>query len=178
MMNSNLSIETITADIWTKYRVSIMHLQAQSYEAGRQDSAEYFESLIKSERHVSLIALDNRQTAGYTFAAALEVFDKTGGVCDDINLGKQNTLYSADVTVSKLYRNQGLGYALKSQQIEQARKYGYLYLSGRNRVGLAQAMWNMNLKFGAKEVCRIANAYTDGPMPREAIYYRINLHPN
>jgi RHH-type transcriptional regulator, proline utilization regulon repressor / proline dehydrogenase / delta 1-pyrroline-5-carboxylate dehydrogenase len=168
-------IAPLTLSKWHQFKPSIMAIQNASYEAGRTDSADYLFSIINSAKSACVLAYHNRIVAGYAFGSPLEQFSKVGGVIDDENYLRHNTLYGADVTVATEYRGQGLGTRLKQAQMQHAKDLGFLFVSGRNRLGLADTMWRMNQSLGAIEVRRIDNAYIDGPLPRVAIYYRIDL---
>ena len=48
-------------------------------------------------------------------------------------------------------------------------------MAGRNRIGLADAMWRLNQRFGARSLRVIRDTYPDGPPPRDCIYYHIDL---
>lgn len=64
---------------------------------------------------------------------------------------------------------------LKSSQVEFARQAGFRHIAGRMRVGLANAVIQLNTKLGAYEVQRIPNAYADDLEPRDCFYYHIDL---
>ena len=165
----------ITEISWIDFKTEVMHIQNTCYEPGRRDSEQFFRGIIANPRSICLAALIDKHLAGYAFAGPLELFRNVHGVLEDENFGHGNTLYGADVTVSEKYRGRGIGQALKHAQIERAKSLGFHYVTGRNRVGMAQAMWRLNQQLGAVEVARIKNDYPDGPEPRDAIYYRIPL---
>lgn len=152
-----------------------MRVEEATYEAGRRDSRAYFSAMIERPRSVCVVAFADSELAGFCFGAALEDFLEVHGVRADANWGQCNTLYSADLTVAPGCRGQRTGLRLKEAQIQHARSYGYRYIAGRNRVGLADPMWRLNQKVGAYRVQLLENSYMDGPEPRDAIYYRIDL---
>jgi GNAT superfamily N-acetyltransferase len=175
MTNLNVTLVGLDADAWEHYADEIMDIQVRSYEPSRRDTAEFLYGIVCAEGAICLLALISGQVAGYGFGAPLEYFGHVRGIRDDENFGAGNTLYGADVTVAAEHRGAGLGRAMKRAQLEGARDAGYGFVTGRNRVGVANVMWRLNRALGASEVTRITDDYTDGPEPRDAIYYRIAL---
>ena len=170
-----LDIYILNGSGWRRHADAIMRVEEGTYEQGRRDSRDYFSAMIERPRSVCLVAITNSEIAGFCFGASLEDFPEVRGIRADANWGQGNTLYSADLTVAPDYRGKGIGLRLKEEQIRHARSYGYRYITGRNRVGLADPMWRLNQKVGAYHVQLLRDSYIDGPDPRDAIYYRIDL---
>ena len=175
---SAIQLRELDLPAWQEVGTAIMEIERAVYEPGRRDTGEFFESIVTDVRAICSVALCETAVVGFCLAGPLERFSKVEGTKADENWGKGNTLYSADVTVHPDWRGQGIGKLLKRYQIERAQAIGYTFVVGRNRAGLADAMWRLNQSFGAVEVARFENSYPDGPEPRTAVYYRIDLSPN
>ena len=160
---------------WSTHGDRVMVLEAEAYEPGRREERAAFERMVADPRGVGLAALSGEDLAGFGFGGPLEGFAGVGGVRVDPRFGQADTLYVADIAVAMAYRGQGVGRALKEGILVRARSLGYRCLAGRNRVGSADAMWRLNVQLGAREIARIADAYPDGPAPREARYYHLTL---
>lgn len=171
----NITIQGLDAQTWEQHAAAIMRVEKASYEPARQDSLEFLAKVVKHPRGVSMVALADDVVAGFCFGGPLEVFPEAPGAQTDPNWGQGNTLYSADVTVAAPYRGQGIGRQLKAAQIARARALGYRFIAGRNRVQLAERMWQLNQAFGAYQVQYLKNSYDDGREPRDCIYYHIDL---
>ena len=64
---------------------------------------------------------------------------------------------------------------ITARQIEAASSEGFTSICGRNRAGLAQAMWQLNTSLGARAVHIIEKDYQDGIEPDICIYYHMAL---
>ena len=168
-------VVVLDATRWTEHAPAIMAIEVESYEATRRDSFAYFDTIVQMSRSASLLAIADRSVAGFCFGGPLEEFAQTGGVRSDPRWGRNDALYAADLTVAAPYRGLGVAQALKHAQIERAATLGYRIYAGRNRVGLADAMWHINRAAGAREIRRITDAYADDLGPHSAIYYHIDL---
>ncbi|MDH3379268.1 MAG: hypothetical protein OEQ39_20270 [Gammaproteobacteria bacterium] len=170
-----MMIVLLDAERWEEHASAIMAIEAESYEPGRRDSFTFLDRVVQMPRNASLLAIVDRSIAGFCFGGPLEEFAETGGVRSDPHWGRNDALYAADLTVAAPYRGQGVAQALKRAQIERTVALGFRVYAGRNRVGLADAMWHINRAAGAREVQRITDAYSDDLGPRSAIYYHIDL---
>src|SRR5690606_42018183 len=97
--------------------------------------------------------------AGHALGAPLEHFASLDGPAQDAFLGSGNTLYSLALTVDERLRGMGLGSALKREQLKAAREMTavdgssrYKFVSGRNAVGHADPMLELNRTLGAHVV--------------------------
>jgi predicted GNAT superfamily acetyltransferase len=162
---------------WAQWREAILELEAKAYEASRQDRPETLERIILDPRGVSLAAFDGGRLAGFCLGAPLERFAHVRGPAEDPGRGDSTVLYSADTCVSPAYRGKGVGRELKTRQLALARSAGYQLIAGRNRAGLANAMWQLNRSLGARAVHLIEKDYEDGIEPDICIYYHIKLDP-
>jgi len=160
---------------WTQWREAVLLLEAQIYEPSRQDTPETLERIICDERGISLAAVEGGRLAGFCLGAPLEIFADVRGPAEDPVRGSNSALYAADTLVDAHYRGQGIGREFKVRQIEAARSEGFKSVCGRNRVGLAQAMWRLNASLGARAVHIIQKDYRDGIEPDICIYYHIAL---
>ena len=160
---------------WTHWRKAILLLETQIYEPSRQDTPETLERIICDGQSVSLAGIDGDQLAGFCLGAPLEYFAHVRGPAEDPARGSESALYAADTLVDTHYRGQGIGRELKARQIEAARSEGFTSICGRNRAGLAQAMWQLNTSLGARAVHIIEKDYQDGIEPDICIYYHIAL---
>jgi len=162
---------------WAQWREAILELEAKAYEASRQDRPETLERIILDPRGVSLAAFDGGRLAGFCLGAPLERFAHVRGPAEDPGRGDSTVLYSADTCVGPAYRGKGVGRELKTRQLALARSAGYQLIAGRNRAGLANAMWQLNRSLGARAVHLIEKDYEDGIEPDICIYYHIKLDP-
>ena len=158
----------------------IKRLEEESYEPARRDSLAYLRTLVEAADSVCLVAEDPTGLLGIAFAAPLELFGDQDGPLQDPHRGRNDTLYSADITVSPRARRRGLGRRLRVSVLGEALKLRdeharprYAYVTGRNRVGRAEAMWRINQAFGAYEVDLHMGQY--GELEGIARYYRIPL---
>src|SRR5690606_34261652 len=69
-------------------------------------------------------------------------------------------------------RGRGVGRSLKTAQIEWARRHGYRFICGRNKIGATDEMSGLNRSLGAYTALVLDNQY-DGESQAE--YYRIPL---
>ena len=175
MADEALIIAPLDADAFEARAAEIDRIEGASYEPSRRDALGHLADLAAEPRGACHLATVGGEVAGFVLGAPLERFGHVAGVERDATLGQGLTLYSADLTVAPEHRGRGIARALKRAQLETARALRYRWVCGRNRVGLADAMWRLNVSLGARELYRIENAYPDGPPPRQAIYYRIAL---
>ena len=173
----NLALTRLDATLFAERAAEIERIEGASYEPSRRDALETLAELAREPEGACHLATVGDEVAGFILGAPLERFTRVPGVERDDTLGRSVTLYAADLTVTREHRRRGIARALKRAQLETARGLGYRCVSGRNRVGLADAMWRLNVSLGARELFRIDDAYPDGPPPRQAIYYRIALEP-
>lgn len=158
----------------------IEQVEIESYEPARRDSLAYLRTLVEAKDSICLIAEDPQGLVGFAFSAPLELFTDQHGPAEDAHRGVGNTLYSADITVAPRARRQGLGLRMKLAQIahalpmrDDAGAPRYRFITGRNRVGHAEAMWRLNQSLGAYEVGLYMGQY--GELEGIARYYRIPL---
>lgn len=170
-----LKISPITIDTWPQYQDEILNLEAMAFSAVQCHTAEFYLTILNNERQLSHIATINEQLVGFIFSAPLEIFSATPGVTDDPQFNKNTVLYTADMVVNPQNRKQGIGKALKQQQIKDAKQLGYQFIAGRNRLKYADAMWHINQSVGAKEIQRLTGIYKDGRQPNECIYHHLKL---
>ena len=170
-----MQYERLNAVNWDHWRPQMLHLEARTYEPSRQDTPETLEKIVCNEKGVSLAAIDNKRLAGFCLGAPLEAFAHVRGPAEDPLRGSATVLYAADTLVDDDYRGQGIGRELKTRQIDAAWSEGFRQVSGRNRAGLADTMWQLNSSLGARAVHIIEKDYQDGIEPDLCIYYRIAL---
>lgn len=154
-------------------------LEADTYEAARRDGLTFLRCIVEAEDAVVLVAEDPDGLVGMAFAGPLELWWHTDGPRQDPNLFRRNTLYSADITVTRRARGRGVGYRLRHAQVAHALAVHagetprYAYVTGRNRLGEAAAMWATNRKLGAYSVAVYHDQY--GSETGRARYYRLPL---
>ncbi len=165
----------LDAQNWHRYEEQIEAIENVVYEAARRDTIETLERIACHSRSACIVALDDDKIAGFCFGAPLEEFPQVTGANTDSHWGKCNTLYSADTAIHPDYHGRGIGRELKTRQLQRARELGYSYVSGRNREGLADAMWHINQTLGARIDQRLENDYDDDIQPNVCIYYKIYL---
>jgi GNAT superfamily N-acetyltransferase len=174
-MTTNYTIAILTPSMWKQYHSDIMRLEEEVYEPARRESSEILERLATDPLGLSFLATVDEQIAGFCFAGPLEWFANVKGVTSDAEWHHNNTLYSADVTVASHFRGMGLGRLLKLHQVGEARRRGYRFIAGRNRLVIADAMIRVNVSLGAEIVCYIRDTYRDGITPDACMYYHIDL---
>jgi predicted GNAT superfamily acetyltransferase len=160
---------------WSTHAREIMRIEQESYELSRRESAECLARAVLDSRGVAFIACDADEIVGFCFGAPLELFGHVGGVRQDPQWQKHSTLYSIDVTVVGRLRRNGIGRLLKLKQIDTARRRGYLYISGRNRLAWSDDMVALNLGLGARPLRYLQGTYRDGLIPDTCLYYQLDL---
>lgn len=160
--------------------LTIQGLEAEAYEPERRDSVGYLRTLVAARDAIAFVAEDQDGLVGMAFAAPLELWPSLDGPRQDPNRGLDNTLYSADLTVAKRAQGHGIGERLRVAIIQAALEAKtsagaprYAFITGRNQVGHADAMWRLNQKFGAYCAASYHGQY--GRIDRVARYYRIPL---
>lgn len=150
----------------------IMALELAAYEAERADSEEYLRKAASAG--VGLVARDSdtHELLGFAFGGPLELFGHAHGPDRDPWRGTGETFYAADLTVAAAARGRGVGRSLKRAQLEWARRHGYRFVTGRNKVGATDEMGVINRAMGAYTVEIYDNQY-DGSSQAE--YYRVPL---
>lgn len=163
-------IREVSEDDWAE----VMALEEATYEQERADSEEFLRKT--AETGVGLVARDSDsdELLGFVFAGPIERFVEVPGPDRDPLRGQGVALYAADLTVAEAARRRGVGRALKTAQVEWARRHGYRFICGRNKVGAAEEMAALNRSLGAYTATILDNQY-DGNSQAE--YYRIPLVP-
>ena len=111
------------------------------------------------------IAEFNNHIIGFIIGVPLEIFSEESWSHYDVNLGKNNTIYTYIYLIKKNYRKQG-GYSktLKMIYLNWAKKRGYKFITGHVIKGLSE-------KFSPKtEVIKIFPSWYGQNEPYE--YYR------
>jgi len=172
---SSLIYAALNAVNWHEYQSQISMIEMTVYEPARRDELTTLERIACHPKSASVITLDGAKLVGFCMGAPLEEFPNVTGANTDSNWGNHNTLYSADTAIHPDYHGQGIARQLKTRQLERARELGFSFLTGRNREGLADAMWHINQTLGAVVDQRLENDYDDDIHPNVCIYYKINL---
>lgn len=163
----SVRVRTATSADWDEVR----DIEAEAYEPVRRMSQAEFQLCL--DQGIGFVAeADDGRLLGCSFAGPLEAFEGVAGPDRDENLGLENTLYSADVTLRARARGLGLGLALKAAQLDWANEAGYRWATGRNKLGATPAMRALNRSFGAFVVSTHTGQY-GGEGTSE--YYRIPL---
>jgi hypothetical protein len=175
-VNSRFSarVKALTCATWSSYCGELERIELDAYEPARRDRIDYLFELVKYPQSVCSVCVYGSSVLGFSIAAPLERFAHIGGVTEDPQFGRGTTLYSADIAVAASFRGFQIGTLLKTRQVEDAKRNRFQFISCRNRVGLADVMLGINLRFGAKVVCVIHNAYNDDLLPRDAVYLQLN----
>lgn len=173
-------IRVVSAGAFAEFAAEIEAIQVEAYEPARRDAMALLKLVTASRGGLCVIAEDPAGVVGYTFGAPLELWPSLAGPSEDPHRGRQDTLYSADLTVAARGRGRGVGWRLRAAMIRAAlaarRPDGrprYAYITGRNRLGEADTMWALNQRFGAYEVARYAGQY--GEPQAMSRYYRLPL---
>jgi predicted N-acetyltransferase YhbS len=136
---------------WPRWSQQIMVIEHECFEPARRGTEAHLIDLLGEKGALGAIAVDREQVVGFCLGAPLEMFSDMEWVRQDPELGRRTTLYAADLIVAPARQGQGIGAALKGNQIECARAAGYRFISGRYRVGLAEAMGRISRRLGASE---------------------------
>jgi 4-aminobutyrate aminotransferase-like enzyme/GNAT superfamily N-acetyltransferase len=159
----------------------VIGLEETCYEPARQDDFETLHAIASHPEGVVCFAEDAEGLVGMAFASPLEAWAHITGPHEDPNMGANNTLYSADITIDPRARGLGVGHRLRGATIKAAwsakREDGsprFHFVTGRNRVGEADVMWAVNQRWGAYLVKTYDNQY--GEEGAQSRYYRVPLH--
>lgn len=163
-LNFLLIMEQLTLSIIEKSKVKVIASSAYGFRVelvehvGKDDFAQLFElseELVEvfgpqarltrsnihkyfNEKTLPFIARVNGQIVGYIIGVPLEYFKNESWCHVDVNLGKENTLYTYAFVVKEKFRRKG-GYAktLKKIYVNWAKKRGFLYISGHVKQGIS-----------------------------------------
>ena len=149
--------------------VEVSHELAKKFgEYGKLSKA----NITKYFNHNTLpfVARYNDKIIGYIIGVPLEYFKNESWSHFDVNIGKDNTLYTYAFAVKEQYQKKG-GYAktLKRIFVNWARKKNYTYLTGHVEQGKA-------INFSKDtEIVKVFQKWYDSKTPFE--YYRRPLKP-
>lgn len=159
---------------------AVVALEEEVYEPARRDDIEALRGIAAHPEGMVVFAESVEGLVGMAFASPLEEWAHIEGPNRDTHRGIEDTLYSADITVTPTVRGQGVGHRLRGSIIHEALKARrgdgrprYAFVSGRNRVGSANAMWAINQRWGAYLVEEMSGQY--GEADGRSRYYRIPL---
>lgn len=172
-------IISLTANNFNDYVSSIKNIEDNTYEEGRRDSMETLLNWLKEKDSIGLIMLEQNEVLGYAIGGPLEHV-AIDGPKEDINYNKNNTFYSANITINNNHLGKGLGSVLKKAQIKACLEIKnsdgsnrYSFMTGRNRLGKALAMTSIIRDLGAYVINTYDHQYND---PKgQALYYRLPL---
>lgn len=179
----NISILPLTKENFDTYKHDIERIENGAYEAGRRDTLESLYGWITSPGGLGLLAKcrsgNEEILAGYAVGGPMER-SSVDGPKHDPNRDQNNTFYSADITIDERVRGGGIGRALKNEQVRlvSAMKNPdgtprYQFMTGRNRLGKADAMNKINMNLGSYCLDIYDNQY--GEQGAKAMYYRLPL---
>lgn len=166
---------------------AIMELEKRIFEPARRDPEYRLRLAFSDADGVAVLAEVQEEgqweLAAYAMAAPLELMgDDQPWARHVATYGQNNTLYSMAISVAPRFQGLGLGRGIKAVQLRRARQMRrpdgsarYLFASGRNRVGMTDAMQRINRMFGAYEVETLTQQY--GDPDGQAFYYHIPLGP-
>ena len=173
-------IRRVSLDEFDAIIDQVVELEENAYELARRDDIKTLREIAAHPEGIVCVAENLDGLVGMAFASPLEEWSHIEGPNRDAHLGKGDTLYSADITVDVTVRGQGIGHRLRKEVIHQAvlakREDGaprYYFITGRNRVGNANAMWAVNQRWGAYLVEEMEGQY--GESEGRSRYYRIPL---
>ena len=173
-------VRRVAPEDFDKVLAMVSYLESDAYEAARRDPISYLRTVAEAKDGIMLVAEASDGMVGMSFAAPLELWWGTDGPAQDPNRGQGNTLYSADITVAERARGRGIGWRLRLEQLKLALTAKtatgaprYAFITGRNRMGVADAMWSINRKLGAYTARVFTSQY--GVAVGRSRYYRIPL---
>ncbi|MBM4290724.1 MAG: aldehyde dehydrogenase family protein [Deltaproteobacteria bacterium] len=173
-------IKRVTLAEFERYADRIRQLEEDVYEPARCDDVETLRAIAAHPDGVACVAEDLEGLVGVCFASPLEEWEHITGPREDPNRGLHNTLYSADITIDARGRGLGVGHRLRGAVVREALRLRrpdgaprYAFITGRNRVGEANAMWAINQRWGAYVVHTYDNQYDQ--VGAQARYYRVPL---
>jgi GNAT superfamily N-acetyltransferase len=175
---TTLVLQELDDALFRKRLPEIFRLEEAAYEPTRRHTVEYLEYVMSRPGRLCLVALQADTVVGFALAAPLEHFPMKRGTQADVHWGKGDTLYSADIVVVEGRRGQGIARLLKTHQVEAARRVGFRRATGRNRIGVAVAMWAVNISLGARVLQTLKDEYMDDIGSRDCWYYEIDLQPD
>ena len=92
-----------------------------------------------NDQTLPFVARQNQKIIGYIIGVPLEYFKNESWAHFDVNLGKQNTIYTyAFVIFSKYHKKGGYAKTLKRVYINSARKQSFSYVTGHTELGIAK----------------------------------------
>lgn len=172
-------IRRVDLETFDQLTPQILTLEENTYEPARQDEISTLRKIAAHPEGIVCVAENTDGLVGMAFASPLEEWSHIEGPNRDTHLGQLDTLYSADITVDLTVRGQGIGHRLRKSVIHQGllarRDDGrprYYFITGRNRVGNANAMWMVNQRWGAYLVEELSGQYGEDGHSR---YYRVPL---
>ncbi len=153
-----------------------MAIEEECFEPARRGTEAHLLDVLRADGSIGAVAVEEEErVVGFCMGGPPEFFPDMQWVRDDAEFGHRTTLYAADLIVSPGRQGQGIGSALKANQIERARRGGFKYITGRYRVGIAEGMGRISRKWGAYDLRYLRDSYADDLEPRDAVYYRIDL---
>ena len=154
---------TIGAKNFSVYAVAIKKLQEEVYESARQTPIKEFRRGVMNSTSVAVGLEVGKELVAISVAVPLSLFSHKRGIVEDPRLYQLDTLYFMDTTVSSSYQGKRVGRILKYIALLMAKGRGVKFIRGKNRVGLAQAMLNVNLSLGSYEYSYLPGYYQDDP---------------
>ena len=177
---TKLTIRQLDPALFDALHDQLDALEGEVYEPARRDSMTYLRTLVEAVDSLCFVAEDQEGVIGMSFAAPLELWPGLDGPRQDPHRGASNTLYSADISVTKRARGMGVTAQLRRAMLRGALSartpegtLRYAWITGRNRVGEADRMWLLNQRYGAYEVALYSGQY--GELNGMTRYYRIPL---
>ena len=169
---------------WDDYADKIVDIENATYEEGRRDSEDDLRRMVTGDGGVGVLLVRytdvGERVLGYAFGGPVEHY-KSDGPRDDPMNGRENTFYSANITVAPAARSTGLGRRLKSAQVQRVKEIRrgdgqqrYMFMTGRNRLFFTREMAAINRNFGAYVVEHYRRDQY-GDRSGQALYYRIPL---
>jgi RHH-type proline utilization regulon transcriptional repressor/proline dehydrogenase/delta 1-pyrroline-5-carboxylate dehydrogenase len=163
----------------------LLELEARVYEPARQDPPDRLRLGFEDPHGIAILAElrdgEAWKLVGYSIAAPLERVPDVAGPDRDPARGRGDTLYSVALTVDPAMQGAGIGRRLKREQLAIARTISrddgtprYRWVTGRNRVGHADAMTRLNDSFGAFTALVLDKQYGEDAQAR---YYRQPIGP-
>ncbi len=175
-------VEAVSPEMWREHLADIQAIEEAAYEPARRDDPRWLLEVVSQPGGVGVFAWQptapGRRLVGLAAGGPATFFSTVRGPADDPL--REQTFYSADVTVHPEAQGRGIGRRLKLAQLaaaaslrDAAGRARYAFATSRNREGFTTAMSRLNERLGGYTAARYTGEY--GEPDGVALYVRIPL---